>query len=43
MDKLAATLDIDPVELRLPETRLQPGDVLPTGQTLNRRVPRLGG
>jgi CO/xanthine dehydrogenase Mo-binding subunit len=38
MDKLAATLDIDPVELRLLNA-LQPGDVLPTGQTLTGSFP----
>ena len=30
MDKLAAALDLDPVELRL--NALAPGDSLPTGQ-----------
>src|SRR6202008_1368774 len=33
MDKLAAALDIDPVELRLLNA-LEPGDVLPTGQRI---------
>src|SRR5207244_13266984 len=31
MDRLAAALDIDPVELRLLNA-IEPGDVLPTGQ-----------
>ena len=34
MDKLAAALGIDPVELRLLNA-LEPGDVLPTGQTID--------
>src|SRR5207247_4610767 len=38
MDRLAATLDIDPVELRLLNA-LQPGDVLPTGQSLTGSFP----
>ena len=38
MDKLAAELDIDPVELRLLNA-LKPGDVLPTGQRLTGSVP----
>jgi len=38
MDKLAAALDIDPVELRLLNA-LEPGDVLPTGQTLTGSFP----
>ncbi|HLM35776.1 MAG TPA: molybdopterin cofactor-binding domain-containing protein [Gaiellaceae bacterium] len=38
MDKLAAALDIDPVELRLLNA-LKPGDVLPTGQPLTGSVP----
>ena len=38
MDKLAAALDIDPVELRLLNA-LQPGDVLPTGQTITGSMP----
>jgi CO/xanthine dehydrogenase Mo-binding subunit len=38
MDKLAAALDIDPVELRLLNA-LQPGDVLPTGQTITGAMP----
>jgi CO/xanthine dehydrogenase Mo-binding subunit len=38
MDKLAAVLDIDPVELRLLNA-LQPGDVLPTGQTITGSMP----
>ena len=33
MDKLAAALGIDPVELRLLNA-LAPGDVLPTGQVI---------
>ncbi len=38
MDKLAAALDIDPVELRLLNA-LEPGDVLPTGQTITGSFP----
>jgi CO/xanthine dehydrogenase Mo-binding subunit len=38
MDRLAAVLDIDPVELRLLNA-LAPGDVLPTGQTLTGSFP----
>jgi len=38
MDKLAAALDIDPVELRLLNA-LEPGDTLPTGQTLTGAFP----
>ncbi len=38
MDKLAAALDIDPVELRLLNA-LAPGDVLPTGQTITGSLP----
>jgi CO/xanthine dehydrogenase Mo-binding subunit len=38
MDKLAAALDIDPVELRLLNA-LRPGDVLPTGQTITGSMP----
>ena len=38
MDKLAAALDIDPVELRLLNA-LAPGDVLPTGQRLTGSMP----
>jgi CO/xanthine dehydrogenase Mo-binding subunit len=38
MDKLAAELDIDPVELRLLNA-LAPGDVLPTGQRLSGSLP----
>src|SRR5215212_8267256 len=38
MDKLAAALDIDPVELRLLNA-LKPGDVLPTGQQLTGSLP----
>jgi CO/xanthine dehydrogenase Mo-binding subunit len=38
MDKLAAALDIDPVELRLLNV-LEPGDVLPTGQRLDGSFP----
>ena len=38
MDKLAAALDIDPVELRLLNA-LEPGDVLPTGQTITGSLP----
>jgi CO/xanthine dehydrogenase Mo-binding subunit len=38
MDKLAAALDIDPVELRLLNA-LKPGDVLPTGQTVTGSMP----
>ncbi len=38
MDKLAALLEIDPVELRLLNA-LAPGDVLPTGQTLTGSMP----
>ena len=38
MDKLAALLDIDPVELRLLNA-LAPGDVLPTGQPIMGSLP----
>jgi CO/xanthine dehydrogenase Mo-binding subunit len=38
MDKLAAVLDIDPVELRLLNA-LKPGDVLPTGQAVTGSMP----
>jgi CO/xanthine dehydrogenase Mo-binding subunit len=38
MDKLAAALDIDPVELRLLNA-LQPGDVTPTGQRITGSLP----
>jgi len=38
MDKLAAALDIDPVELRLLNA-LKPGDVLPTGQPIDGSLP----
>jgi CO/xanthine dehydrogenase Mo-binding subunit len=38
MDKLAAVLDLDPVELRLLNA-LAPGDVLPTGQRLTGSMP----
>ncbi len=38
MDKLAAALEIDPVELRLLNA-LKPGDVLPTGQTITGSMP----
>jgi len=38
MDKLAAALEIDPVELRLLNA-LQPGDTLPTGQKLTGSMP----
>jgi CO/xanthine dehydrogenase Mo-binding subunit len=38
MDKLAATLDIDPVELRLLNA-LEPGDTLPTGQRITGSLP----
>ena len=38
MDRLAAALDIDPVELRLLNA-LEPGDVLPTGQTITGAFP----
>jgi CO/xanthine dehydrogenase Mo-binding subunit len=38
MDRLAAALDIDPVELRLLNA-LEPGDVLPTGQTITGALP----
>ncbi len=38
MDKLAAVLDIDPIELRLLNA-LEPGDVLPTGQTITGSMP----
>jgi CO/xanthine dehydrogenase Mo-binding subunit len=38
MDKLAAALEIDPVELRLLNA-LRPGDVLPTGQTITGSMP----
>ena len=39
MDKLAAALGIDPVELRLLNA-LAPGDVLPTGQRIDRLASR---
>src|SRR3954467_2271934 len=38
MDKLAAALGIDPVELRL-RNALGPGDVLPTGQPITGSLP----
>jgi CO/xanthine dehydrogenase Mo-binding subunit len=38
MDKLAAKLDIDPIELRLLNA-LKPGDVLPTGQRIEGSLP----
>ena len=38
MDKLAAALDIDPIELRLLNA-LEPGDKLPTGQTITGALP----
>jgi CO/xanthine dehydrogenase Mo-binding subunit len=38
MDRLAAALDIDPVELRLLNA-LEPGDRLPTGQTVAGSLP----
>jgi CO/xanthine dehydrogenase Mo-binding subunit len=38
MDKLAAALDIDPIELRLLNA-LKPGDVLPTGQVIRGSLP----
>jgi CO/xanthine dehydrogenase Mo-binding subunit len=38
MDRLAAALEIDPVELRLLNA-LKPGDVLPTGQTITGSMP----
>jgi CO/xanthine dehydrogenase Mo-binding subunit len=38
MDKLAAELGIDPVELRLLNA-LKPGDILPTGQTITGAMP----
>jgi CO/xanthine dehydrogenase Mo-binding subunit len=38
MDKLAAALDIDPVELRLLNA-LKPGDALPTGQVITGSLP----
>jgi CO/xanthine dehydrogenase Mo-binding subunit len=38
MDKLAAALDIDPVELRLLNA-LAPGDMLPTGQRIEGSLP----
>jgi CO/xanthine dehydrogenase Mo-binding subunit len=38
MDKLAAELDIDPIELRLLNA-LQPGDVMPTGQRITGSLP----
>jgi CO/xanthine dehydrogenase Mo-binding subunit len=38
MDKLAAALELDPVELRL-RNALAPGDVLPTGQKLEGSLP----
>ncbi len=38
MDKLAAALAIDPIELRL-QNALAPGDVLPTGQRIDCSLP----
>ena len=38
MDKLAAALDLDPVELRL-RNALAPGDTLPTGQRVTGALP----
>ncbi|HEU5279550.1 MAG TPA: molybdopterin cofactor-binding domain-containing protein [Gaiellaceae bacterium] len=38
MDKLAAALDIDPIELRLLNA-LEPGDSLPTGQKITGTLP----
>jgi CO/xanthine dehydrogenase Mo-binding subunit len=38
MDKLAATLELDPVELRL-RNALAPGDTLPTGQRIDGSLP----
>jgi len=38
MDKLAAALDLDPIELRLLNA-LAPGDVLPTGQRITGSMP----
>ncbi|HEX3806940.1 MAG TPA: molybdopterin cofactor-binding domain-containing protein, partial [Gaiellaceae bacterium] len=38
MDKLAAALGVDPVELRLLNA-LEPGDVLPTGQVITGSMP----
>jgi CO/xanthine dehydrogenase Mo-binding subunit len=38
MDKLAAALEIDPVELRL-RNALAPGDTLPTGQKIDGSLP----
>jgi CO/xanthine dehydrogenase Mo-binding subunit len=38
MDKLAAALGLDPVELRL-RNALAPGDMLPTGQTVTGSLP----
>jgi CO/xanthine dehydrogenase Mo-binding subunit len=38
MDRLAAALDIDPVELRLLNA-LEPGDILPTGQRIDGSLP----
>jgi CO/xanthine dehydrogenase Mo-binding subunit len=38
MDKLAAALEIDPIELRLLNA-LEPGDALPTGQVLTGSLP----
>jgi CO/xanthine dehydrogenase Mo-binding subunit len=38
MDKLAAALEIDPVELRLLNA-LQPGDAMPTGQVVSGSMP----
>ena len=38
MDKLAAALGIDPLELR-PRTALAPGDTLPTGQRIDGSLP----
>ena len=39
MDRLAAALEIDPVELRLLNA-LAPGDTLPTGQEIDRLAAR---
>jgi CO/xanthine dehydrogenase Mo-binding subunit len=38
MDKLAATLELDPVEIRL-RNALAPGDTLPTGQRIDGSLP----
>src|SRR5207302_5967302 len=38
MDRLAAALGVDPVELRL-RNALAPGDTLPTGQTITGSFP----